>query len=75
MYLLIMLRVYHRMLVRRKESMKIQSMKIFSLVNVYDDERKIHVLELCFSLPVVSIRMSRTRFDSFIREILLFQSI
>lgn len=33
------------------------------LVNVYDDERKTHVLELCFSLPVVSIRMSRTRFD------------
>lgn len=37
------------------------SFEIFSLVNVYDDERKTHVLELCFSLPVVSIRMSRTR--------------
>ncbi|CAF1574742.1 unnamed protein product [Rotaria magnacalcarata] len=32
-----------------------------NVVNVYDDERKVHVLELCFSLPVVSIRMSRTR--------------
>ncbi|UJR28331.1 hypothetical protein I4U23_009573 [Adineta vaga] len=32
-----------------------------NVVNVYDDERKTHVLELCFSLSVVSIRMSRTR--------------
>lgn len=32
------------------------------LVNVYDDQRKTHVLELCFSLSVVSIRMSRTRY-------------
>lgn len=35
---------------------------IFLLVNVYDDEKKTHVLELCFSLSVVSIRMSRSRF-------------
>jgi hypothetical protein len=34
------------------------------LVNVYDDERKSHVLELCFNLSVVSIRMSRTRFEN-----------
>jgi hypothetical protein len=39
------------------------------LVNVYDDERKTHVLELCFSLSVVSIRMSRTRW--FIDNIIL----
>lgn len=39
------------------------------LVNVYDDERKTHVLELCFSLSVVSIRMSRTRWD-YMKEIL-----
>jgi len=32
-----------------------------NVVNVYDDERKTHVLELCFSLPIVAIRMSRTR--------------
>jgi len=31
------------------------------LVNVYDDEKKNHVLELCFNLSVVSIRMSRTK--------------
>jgi hypothetical protein len=30
-------------------------------VNVYDDERKMHVLELCFNSSVVSLRMSRTR--------------
>jgi hypothetical protein len=30
-------------------------------VNVYDDERKTHVLELCFNSSVVSLRMSRTR--------------
>ena len=38
------------------------------LVNVYDDERKTHVLELCFSLSVVSIRMSRTRFVNIMKN-------
>jgi len=33
------------------------------LVNVYDDQRKIHVLELSFNSSVISIRMSRTRFE------------
>lgn len=42
------------------------------LVNVYDDERKTHVLELCFSLSVVSIRMSRSRFNN--RSLFLLNS-
>jgi hypothetical protein len=33
------------------------------LVNVYDDQRKAHVLELCFNSSVASVRMSRTKFE------------
>jgi hypothetical protein len=42
------------------------------LVNVYDDQRKIHVLELSFNSSVISIRMSRTRFGVVSFNILYF---
>lgn len=37
------------------------SIEIEILVNVYDDQRKTHVLELSFTTSVASIRMSRTK--------------
>ena len=48
---------------KRKDLSFVRAIYWIILVNVYDDERKTHVLELCFGLSVVSIRMSRTRFD------------
>jgi hypothetical protein len=42
------------------------------LVNVYDDQRKTHVLELCFNTSVASIRMSRTKFGIICFEIIFY---
>ena len=74
MYQLIMLLVYHRTLVR-EGTLILFCFHWIILVNVYDDERKNHVLELCFSLSVVSIRMSRTRFDGLIKILLKFDLV
>jgi hypothetical protein len=49
----------------RKKNICIKIEIFFFLVNVYDDQRKIHVLELCFNTSVASIRMTRTRFERF----------